>query len=221
MVKSSKKNKLNIDLIKNGIIFNKQESSSASKPTSQSTPKPKSVNAPGETEAGKKESPVQKSDKAKAKVVERNESLEEHVDIPFDFEPTTVSSPIIQERKDRRDEPVKDMEDFLEKVPTPKKEETGIIYEPIDENYLRSYESTYQGRKWDEERTVHEIRENLQRFENPGRFREITEIQDPAITKHVFREQVKYDLERIDTIDNQRSVFKPAFDRKYKARGKL
>jgi hypothetical protein len=46
-------------------------------------------------------------------------------------------------------------------------------------------------------------------------------IQDPAITKHVFSEQVKYDLEMIDRLDNERGIFRPVFEKKYKSRGKL
>ncbi len=236
--KSSKKNlaleelsKIDLNLItikKNGLIFNKKKGTSSESSTSQSkstsqpqpTSQSKSIDSTGKTPFSKKEGPVSKSDNAKTKIIERDGSLEENVDFSVSFEPTKVSSPIIQERKEK---PVKDMEQFLEQVPTPRKEERekAIIYEPIDENYLRSYESTYQGRKWDEDRVIHEIKENLQRFEHPGHFREIMPFQDPTMTKNTFSEQVKYDLEQIDRIDNEKSIFHTAFEKKYKSRGKL
>ena len=238
MVKSklNKKNseeklpKIDINLLekirKNGTIFIKKDGASSRTPSP--SPASKSVESSGKAEAGKKESAIPQSNKTETKVsksktptIERNGSLEEHVDFSAGFEPTKEASPVIQERKERREEPVKDMEQFLETVPKPKKEEGVVIYEPIDENYLRSYETTYQGQKWDEERVVHEIKENLVKFENPGRFRETMAIQDPAISHERFSEQVKYDLERVDRIENEGSIFRPVFEKKYKSRGKL
>jgi hypothetical protein len=218
--------KIDSDLIerlkKNGTFFKKEgksESSPKQSKPSKDASRSKSTDSTRKTEARKEESPVSKGVDAKKKIDKRDSSFEEHVAFHVDFEPTSVSSPVIRERP--KEQPVKDMEQFLETVPTPTKKEEKIIYEPIDENYLRSYESTYQGRKWDEERVVHEIKENLQRFDHPGRFREIMPIQDPAITKHVFSEQVKYDLEMIDRLDNERGIFRPVFEKKYKSRGKL
>ena len=222
--------KIDLNLIinkKNGNIFNKKARKPSEPSRSQSAPQTRTIESPGKAEISKKESTVSKSDEVKsasdnvkAKVIERDNSLEEHVDFSVGFEPTKTASPIIQERKE---EPVKDMEQFLEQVPSPRKkeEDKGIVYEPIDENYLRSYESNHPARKWDEERVADEIREDFQRFEHPGRFREIMPIQDPAITKHAFSEQVKYDLERIDQPENDRAIFKSAFEKKYKSRGKL
>jgi len=215
---------------KNGIIFNKKARKPSELSRSQSSPQTRTIESSRKAEISKKESAVSKSDEVKsasdnvkAKVIERDNSLEEHVDFSVGFESTKDSSPIIQERKEKKEEPVKDIEQFLEQVPSPRKkeEDKGIFYEPIDENYLRSYESNHPARKWDEERVADEIREDFQRFEHPGHFREIMPIQDPAITKHAFSEQVKYDLERIDRPENDRAIFKSAFEKKYKSRGKL
>lgn len=250
--KTTKENSLKIDLNlvekkvkENGHLFirKKEDKSSASaqepafkfaafkpitltsQPATAPSSKPEQSEPSGKTKADEKKSPDKKANENKADVSEGEGTLEQHVnDFSVGFEPSSKedTSPIIKKRKD---EPVRDMEQFLEQVPSPssrkKDEDKGNLYESIDENYQRSYESNYTGRKWDEDRVEQEIKENLVQFEHP-RFRTIGPIEDPGLRHNRNNSgAVKYDLQIIDRADREDVIFRQELDKKYKSRRKL
>ena len=255
MVKANKKRektdipKIDLNLVKekikqNGHLFSIQKKenrpklpsfASKSKLPSQppSTPPKKSESSipAGKTKTDEEKSPDKKINADKAAVSAGKSSSEQHVEdlnqvlesnFSVSFEPTKDGSPLIKERKE---EPVRNMEQFLETVPSPRKkekeEDKDNLYKSVDDSYLRSYESNYSGRRWDEDAVANDIKENLQRFDHPGHFREVRLIQDQGLRKDRFSEAAKYDLEIIDRAENERDIFRPTFERKYKTRGKL